>query len=158
MYFDCLVYTNEYNWQFESICILMNALIIGDEHCVGLEYVLDDIFQKEDITWYNKSAPGMGNEYIYTTLLRYITRTNKDKIGLVIPAWTQNQRKDYQVKGYWQNQRVDPDGDVNTSSSDLRFKLIKAKCKASVPLLHATAYFLPVISVRDFSKNSTFCS
>ena len=49
----------------------MNALIIGDEHCVGLEYVFDDIFQKEDITWYNKSAPGMGNEYISSMLFEW---------------------------------------------------------------------------------------
>ena len=68
--------------------------------------------KKLDMEPVNLAKSGMGNEYIYTTLLRYITRTNKDKIGLVIPAWTQNQRKDYQVKGYWQNQRVDPDGDV----------------------------------------------
>ena len=45
-------------------------------------------------------------------MLRYITTTDRDKIGLVIPAWTQNQRKDYQYKGYWFNQRIDPDGDV----------------------------------------------
>ena len=68
--------------------------------------------KKLDMEPVNLAKSGMGNEYIYTTLLRYITRTNKDKIGLVIPAWTQNQRKDYQVKGYWRNQRVDPDGDV----------------------------------------------
>lgn len=68
--------------------------------------------KKLDMEPVNLAKSGMGNEYIYTTLLRYITTTNKDKIGLVIPAWTQNQRKDYQRKGYWHNQRVDPDGDV----------------------------------------------
>ena len=60
----------------------------------------------------NLAKSGMGNEYIYTTLLRFITKTDKDKIGLVIPAWTQCQRKDFQKRGQWWNQRIDPDGDV----------------------------------------------
>ena len=68
--------------------------------------------KKLDMDCVNLAKSGMGNEYIYTTLLRFITTTDKNKIGLVIPAWTQNQRKDYQLKGYWFNQRVDPDGDV----------------------------------------------
>ena len=68
--------------------------------------------KKLDMEPVNLAKSGMGNEYIYTTLLRYITQTDRDRIGLVIPAWTQCQRKDYQVKGYWRNQRIDPDGDV----------------------------------------------
>ena len=68
--------------------------------------------KKLDMDCINLAKSGMGNEYIYTTLLRYITTNDRNKIGLVIPAWTQNQRKDYQHKGYWYNQRVDPNGDV----------------------------------------------
>ena len=68
--------------------------------------------KKLDMEPVNFAKSGMGNEYIYTTLLRFITTTDRDKIGLVIPAWTQNQRKDFQKKGYWWNQRIDPDGDV----------------------------------------------
>ena len=69
--------------------------------------------KKLDMDCINLAKSGMGNEYIYTTLLRFITTTtDKNKIGLVIPAWTQNQRKDYQLKGYWWNQRIDPNGDV----------------------------------------------
>ena len=68
--------------------------------------------KKLDMEPVNLAKSGMGNEYIYTTLLRYITQTDRGRIGLVIPAWTQNQRKDYQVKGYWRNQRIDPNGDV----------------------------------------------
>ena len=69
--------------------------------------------KKLDMDCVNLAKSGMGNEYIYTTLLRFITTTtDKNKIGLVIPAWTQNQRKDYQLKGYWWNQRIDPNGDV----------------------------------------------
>src|SRR5210317_2260392 len=47
---------------------------------------------------------------------------------------------------------------VNTSSPFFISKLLKAKCNASVPLLHATAYFLPVSSLSLFSKNSTLPS
>ena len=68
--------------------------------------------KKLDMEPVNLAKSGMGNEYIYTTLLRYITTTDRDKIGLVIPAWTQNQRKDYQLKDSWFNARIDPNGDV----------------------------------------------
>ena len=68
--------------------------------------------KKLDMEPVNLAKSGMGNEYIYTTLLRYITTTDRDKIGLVIPAWTQNQRKDYQLKDSWFNVRIDPNGDV----------------------------------------------
>src|SRR5210317_14718 len=47
---------------------------------------------------------------------------------------------------------------VNTSSPFLIFKLLKAKCNASVPLLQTTTYFLPVISLSLSSKNSTLPS
>ena len=57
--------------------------------------------KKLDMDCINLAKSGMGNEYIYTTLLRYITTNDRDKIGLVIPAWTQNQRKDYQQKGIY---------------------------------------------------------
>jgi hypothetical protein len=67
--------------------------------------------KKLDMYCVNLAKSGMGNEYIYTTLLRYITTSNCH-LGLVIPAWTQCQRKDFQKKGYWWNQRIDPDGDV----------------------------------------------
>ena len=68
--------------------------------------------KKLDMYCVNLAKSGMGNEYIYTTLLRYITKTNREIIGLVIPAWTQCQRKDFQIKGSWNNQRIDPNGDV----------------------------------------------
>ena len=72
----------------------------------------DILAKKLDMEVVNLAKSGMGNEYIYTTLLRFITTTDRDKIGLVIPAWTQNQRKDYQTKGFWHNVRIDPNGDV----------------------------------------------
>ncbi len=75
----------------------MNALIIGDEHCVGLEYVFDDIFQKEDITWYNKSAPGMGNEYISSMLFEW-DNTIKTKLDYVFLQFTGLTRVDMQLR------------------------------------------------------------
>ncbi len=45
----------------------------------------------------NRGACGAGNHYIYSTLLDEIIRTPKEEIGLVIPAWSQVQREDYQV-------------------------------------------------------------
>ena len=64
----------------------------------------------------NLGKSGSGQEFIYTSLLEYITNPNKDisRIGLVIPAWSQCQRKDYQKGwgGRWTNRRLDIDGDI----------------------------------------------
>lgn len=55
---------------------------------------------------------GKGNEYIYSSLLKYITNNDKDEIGGVIAAWTQCHRKDYEEYGTWFTRRLDEDGDV----------------------------------------------
>ena len=79
--------------------------------------------KKLDMDCVNLAKSGMGNEYIYTTLLHYILNEDRNNIGLVIPAWTQCQRKDYQYgyswrsrwpqkSNYWRNKRIDPDGDI----------------------------------------------
>ena len=70
--------------------------------------------KKLDMDYVNLGKSGAGNEYIYTSLLHYITRNDISNIGLVIPAWTQNQRKDYQegYLGRWTNERINPNGDV----------------------------------------------
>ena len=68
----------------------------------------------------NLGKSGAGNEYIYCSLLNYITQNDTSTVGLVIPAWTQCQRKDYQEGfgykggnlGRWTNERIDPNGDV----------------------------------------------
>ena len=75
---------------------------------------------KLDMDCVNLAKSGSGNEFIYSSLLDYITRwntlseNNRKEIGLVIPAWTQCQRKDYQKgrAGRWTNVRIDPNGDV----------------------------------------------
>ena len=68
--------------------------------------------KKLDMDCVNLGLSGAGNEYIYTTLLRFITMTDKDRIGLVVPAWTQCQRKDFTSKDTWWNKRIDSSGDV----------------------------------------------
>ena len=60
--------------------------------------------KKLDMDYVNLGQNGGGNEYIYSSLLEQILKTeDKSQIGLVIPAWTQCQRKDYQqgYEGTW---------------------------------------------------------
>jgi hypothetical protein len=70
--------------------------------------------KKLDMDCVNLGKSGAGNEYIYTSLLNYIVRNDTSNIGLVIPAWSQCQRKDFQQgnNGRWTNERIDPHGDV----------------------------------------------
>ena len=72
--------------------------------------------KKLDMECVNLGKSGSGQEFIYTSLLDYITNPQKDisRIGLVIPAWSQCQRKDFQKGwgGRWTNRRLDVDGDI----------------------------------------------
>lgn len=68
--------------------------------------------EKLNMDCVNLAMSGAGNEYIYSTLLDYITQNDTSNIGLVIAAWTQNQRKDFTKNGKWTNARIDPHGDV----------------------------------------------
>jgi len=77
----------------------------------------------------NLGANGAGNNYIYSTLLEEITRTPKDEIGLVLAAWSQVNREDYESfvsfkphkvsqldkfhkNMIWRNNRTGRNGDV----------------------------------------------
>jgi len=69
--------------------------------------------EKLNMDCVNLAMSGAGNEYIYSTLLDYITQNDTSNIGLVLAAWTQNQRKDFTNKhAQWTNIRRDPHGDV----------------------------------------------
>ncbi len=46
----------------------------------------------------NLGFSGAGNNYIYSTLLEEIIRTPKNEIGLILAAWSQVNREDYQVR------------------------------------------------------------
>ena len=70
--------------------------------------------KKLDMDCVNLGKSGSGNEYIYSSILNYLTRNHTHNIGLVIAAWTQCQRKDFSF-GHnmrWTNERIDPNGDI----------------------------------------------
>lgn len=80
--------------------------------------------KKLDMNYINLGQNGAGNEYIYSTLLEQILKTkDKSTIGLVMAAWSQCQRKDYQIGNrWWKQKRIDPDGDVfSFMKKDLRY-------------------------------------
>ena len=58
----------------------------------------------------NVGQSGVGQEYIYTSIVNNINRKN---IGLVIAGWSRASRRDYYYrgKGYWQNDLWDEKGD-----------------------------------------------
>ena len=86
-----------------------------------------DFYPDEDFNWpkwpellgekynmqvVNLGRSGAGNEYIYHSILDYLTDTPKHMVGAVIAGWSQCHRKDFQVNGKWTNTRVDPHGDI----------------------------------------------
>lgn len=84
--------------------------------------------KKLDMDCINLGSMGAGNNYIYSTLLEEITRTPKDEIGLVLAAWSQVNREDYQTyvdeqpslshrdnfnkNMVWRNKRIGRQGDL----------------------------------------------
>ena len=83
---------------------------------------------KLDMECVNLAKSGSGNEYIYSSLLDFITESSsiRDRIGLVIAGWSQIQRKDYQQgqSGRWTNVRIDPHGDAySLANKSLKFYL-----------------------------------
>jgi len=85
--------------------------------------------EKLDMDCINLGACGSGNHYIYSTLIEEIIRTPKEEIGLVIAAWSQVQRDDFQKYGkftprvfsyrdnynkdmIWRNKRTGKEGNI----------------------------------------------
>ena len=85
--------------------------------------------EKLNMDCINLGANGAGNNYIYSTLLEEITRTPKDEIGLVLAAWSQVHREDYETfvkltpakishsdkfhkNMMWRNKRLGRNGDI----------------------------------------------
>ena len=76
----------------------------------------------------NLGANGAGNNYIYSTILEEVTRTPKDEIGMVLAAWSQVNREDFQIYAnvrpnfshadkfdknmVWRNKRIGRLGDI----------------------------------------------
>lgn len=81
-----------------------------------------------DMEVVNLGKCGQGNEYIYSSLLDYIvgmSEKDRNRIGLVIPAWSAANRRDWQTISYskfknsrypythnWSNDRYDYKGDI----------------------------------------------
>ena len=75
--------------------------------------------KKLDMRLINLGRSGQGNEYIYSSVqdtLEGVTGVDRNEIGMVIAAWSQSFRKDYQhrhSKGNdWTAERINPHGDI----------------------------------------------
>ena len=119
--------------------------------------------EKLDMDCVNLGKSGAGNEYIYRSLLNYITRNDNSNIGLVISAWTQSNRKDYQQGnlGRWTNERIDPNGDVfswmrKSLDNYLSFQILCEKYNLNymqVQMLHPYKDWLNGLKPRLGDKN-----
>jgi len=87
-----------------SGCSFTDKLFISDYH-IKLNTFWpkwpEILAKKLDMEVINLGKMGAGNEYIYSSLLDAIESV--DNIGLVIPAWSQSQRRDWKVKSKWFN-------------------------------------------------------
>ena len=73
--------------------------------------------EKLDMTCINLAQSGSGNEFVYSSLIDKIESMDKSKIGLVIPAWSQCQRRDFQLHNRhnhprWRAEMYDTFGDI----------------------------------------------
>ena len=76
----------------------------SDFHDIGpkaWQFWPDILAKKLDMEVINLAYSGVGNEYIYSSLLDKIQTT--DNIGLVMAAWSQCQRKDWKRNKKWFN-------------------------------------------------------
>jgi len=74
----------------------------------------DLLAKKLDMECINIAKSGAGNDYIYESLVDTLQNIDKERIGLVIAAWSQCQRRSWQESKrlIWKNSRVDTKGDV----------------------------------------------
>ena len=74
--------------------------------------------EKLNMQCVNLGRSGAGNEYVSNSIIDYIEEANKSDIGLVIPAWSQCRRRDYQMYSYrskqitWRFEMYDLFGDM----------------------------------------------
>ena len=86
--------------------------------------------KKLDMTCVNLSFCGSGQEYIFSSLIEYLS-SNKDNIGLVISAWSRAPRRDYQLDDKWKNIITDNKGDEKyfTSRSLRYYYMFQSFCE-----------------------------
>ncbi len=74
--------------------------------------------EKLNMDCVNLGQSGAGNEYISNTIIDQIETMDKSRIGLVIPAWSQCRRRDYQIDYFrskrtvWRSELHDLFGDI----------------------------------------------
>lgn len=66
-----------------------------------------------DMDVINLGQSGSGNEFIFSSLMDTLITTDKEEIGLVIAAWSQCLRRDWQVNNRWTNVIIADKGDLN---------------------------------------------
>ena len=80
--------------------------------------------KKLDMICVNLSFCGSGQEYIFSSLIEYLS-DNKNNIGLIISAWSRAPRRDYQLDEKWRNVITDVKGDEKYfTSRSLRYYYI----------------------------------
>ena len=80
--------------------------------------------KKLDMECINLGRSGAGNEYIYSSLLDQIIKMDPNNIGLVMPAWSQSQRRDIKVRGIWKHNNKLPDYAVTSIDGNIDKSLI----------------------------------
>jgi hypothetical protein len=74
--------------------------------------------EKLNMDCINLAQSGTGNEFIYSSIIDKIESMDKSSIGLVIPAWSQCRRRDYQMhfsrnnREVWRSEMFDTFGDI----------------------------------------------
>ena len=105
--------------------------------------------EKLDMNCVNLAFSGAGNHFIFQTIMDTIIRTPRDEIGMVIAAWSQANREDWQyykdtlknkmmynetlMKGFvWHNDRLNKRGDVFSwvRSDIIRMITLQKLCEA----------------------------
>lgn len=84
----------------------------------------------------NLAKSGSGNEYIFSSILDKISLMDKEEIGLIIPAWSQCQRRDWCENGLWLNNPIPDKGDLkyHVNKSMRYYYMFQELCEAySIP-------------------------
>lgn len=80
----------------------------------------------------NLAKSGSGNEYIFSSILDKISLMDKEEIGLIIPAWSQCQRRDWCENGLWLNNPIPDKGDLkyHVNKSMRYYYMFQELCEA----------------------------
>jgi hypothetical protein len=68
--------------------------------------------EKLDMRVVNLARSGSGNEFVFSSLIDKIQELGPERIGMVIPAWSQCQRRDWCENNVWKNMIIPDRGDL----------------------------------------------